>query len=615
MKEQKSEQAAVDKLEWTRETELQALRASEDRFSTAFQSSPIAMAITTMSEGRYIEVNEAFERQLGYGRSEILGRTSLELRVWPSPADRAAMIATLQRQKTVRDQSARFRTKSGSFITTLYSAGLITLEGQPCVLAAIADITAQKQAEDALRESESKYRLLAETVQSGIFIYRQDGAFCYVNPRVEAFTGYSSRELLSMSVWDLVHPDSRELVRTRSKARSSGADVPTRYEFKVSTKGGETRWVDFTATPTAFAGEPATLGTAFDITAAKRLEQKANEHASLLRTLIANSPFGILVGDKDHRVQFYNAAFRHMFRFGEDEVLGKDPDDLVGLPENTEAQDISQRVLSGETVHSKVVRRRKDGSKVNVELHAIPLIVDKVFAGCFGIYQDITERVESEAKLRDLRDRLTRVQDEERAHVARELHDNIGQRLALLAFKLIELQNAARNRAPALAEQMDASKTLLDEICADTHRLSHRLHPSQLAFVGLTSALSTFCAEFGRQNGVEIDFNHDEMPDLPSAVKTCLYRVAQEAIRNAEKHSGSRQIRLQLAARSDSVWLCVSDSGRGLRATEAESSGLGLMSMAERVRSVGGELFVRSDVDRGTSIEASVPLPGRSSLR
>ena len=162
---------------------------------------------------------------------------------------------------------------------------------------------------------------------------------------------------------------------------------------------------------------------------------------------------------------------------------------------------------------------------------------------------------------------------------------------------------------------MDASKTLLDEICADTHRLSHRLHPSQLAFVGLTSALSTFCAEFGRQNGVEIDFNHDEMPDLPSAVKTCLYRVAQEAIRNAEKHSGSRHIRLQLAARSDSVWLCVSDSGRGLRATEVESSGLGLMSMAERVRSVGGELFVRSDVDRGTSIEASVPLPARSSLR
>ena len=208
MKEQKSGTAS-DITE--RVLANRALRASEDRFSTAFHSSPIAMAITTMLEGRYIEVNEAFERQLGYGRSEILGRTSLELKFWPSPADRAAMIATLQRQKTVRDQNARFRTKSGSLITTLYSAGLITLEGQPCVLAAIADITAQKQAEDALRESESKYRLLAETVQSGIFIYRQDGAFCYVNPRVEAFTGYSSRELLSMSVWDLVHPDSREL--------------------------------------------------------------------------------------------------------------------------------------------------------------------------------------------------------------------------------------------------------------------------------------------------------------------------------------------------------------------------------------------------------------------
>ena len=97
--------------------------------------------------------------------------------------------------------------------------------------------------------------------------------------------------------------------------------------------------------------------------------------------MIANSPFGILVGDKDHRIQIYNAAFQHMFRYSGEDLLGKDPDDLVGLPENQEAREISKRVLSGETVHTKVVRRRKDGSRVNVELHAIPLMVDNAFAG------------------------------------------------------------------------------------------------------------------------------------------------------------------------------------------------------------------------------------------
>ena len=122
--------------------------------------------------------------------------------------------------------------------------------------------------------------------------------------------------------------------------------------------------------------------------------------------------------------------------------------------------------------------------------------------------------------------------------------------------------------------------------------------------------MSNFCTEFERQNNIEIVFEHDEMPDLPAAVTTCLYRVAQEAIRNAERHSGSRRIHLQLAARRDSIWLCVSDSGRGFAASDLESTaGLGLMSMAERVRSIGGELSVQSDVNRGTRVEVSVPLP------
>jgi PAS domain S-box-containing protein len=258
-----------------RELTKLALRASEERFQTAFYSSPMAMAITTLAEGRYVDVNEAFERQMGYGRTELIGHTTLELNVWPSPADRAAMITRLQRQKTLRDQNTQFRTKSGRLITTQYTVALISIAGQSCVLAAIDDITAQKQAEDALRASESKFRLLAETTMCGIFIYRRDGTFCYVNPQVEAFTGYSSEELRSRTVWDLIHPDSRDLARTRAEARWRGEAVPVRSQFKLVTRDGEARWVDYTATPTVFDGEPAILGTAFDITASKRHEQES----------------------------------------------------------------------------------------------------------------------------------------------------------------------------------------------------------------------------------------------------------------------------------------------------------------------------------------------------
>jgi len=588
----------------------QALRASEDRFATAFYASPIAKAITTVAEGRYIDVNDAFEQQMGYARSEICGRTSLELNVWRTPADREAMVTALQRQKTVRNQ-AQFRTKTGALITTIYSASLITLDGEPCILAAILDVTAQKAAEDALRESEAKFRLLAETMLSGVFIYREDGAFCYCNPQVEAFTGYSLESLRSMTVWDIVHPDFRDIVRARAQARFRGEQAPSRSEVKIATKDGTTRWIDTSARLIEFQREPAILATAVDVTDNKRNELQLKEHTTLLQTLVANSPFGIMVGGKDHRVSFSNEAFQRMFGYAADEVVGRDPDDLVGLPESSEATDISRRVISGEVVRTTTVRRRKDGRPINVELHAIPLLAENEFIGCFGIYHDITERVESEARLRALRGRLTRVQDEERSHIARELHDNIGQRLALLGLQLAELRKTANATAPDLTERLEATATLTGEVAADVERLSRRMHPSQLTYLGLTRAVSGLCEEFARQNAMTIEFDHGELPKLPPDITMCVYRVVQEAIRNAQRHSGSRRVRVELSSQADTLRLSVSDGGRGFDVAAEGSSGLGLVSMTERIRGLSGELAIRSAVDQGTRIDVSIPLPHR----
>jgi len=587
-----------------------ALKASEDRFVVAFNASPIAMAITTIEEGRYVEVNEAFERQMGYSREEICGRTSLELEVWPTPAERDAVMASLRSQRPVRDQSQQFRTSSGRLISTRYSAGLITLDGVRCVLAAIADVTAQKVAEDALRASEARFRMLAETTQSGIFIYRDDDTFAYFNPQLARFTGYSPDELLGMTIWSLVDPECRDEVRQRILARRRGETVAERSEFKIRTKTGEVRWLAVVAELIEYQGRPAIIGTGFDITDAKRAEQQAQEHTAVLQTLIANSPYAIIMGGKDHRIRFCNSAFQRIFQYTEEEVMGRDPDDLIGPPDSTEAADITARVQRGEIVHDTAVRRRKDGSRVNVEFHAVPLISDSEFVGCFGIYQDITERIRSEAKVRGLRDRLTRVQDDERAHLARELHDDIGQQLALLSIQLRQLQKEARHMPPALKTELAASISLAEKICGDTQRISHRLHPALVALLGLTKALSRLCAAFSRQTRVAIDFDHGDIPPLPPELSSCLYRVAQEALQNATKHSQSPVISVKLTADAEAIHLCVADEGRGFDRTAAEHApGLGLVSMMERTRSVGGHLSVQSAPNEGTRVEVSIPLP------
>ena len=587
-----------------------ALRASEDRFATAFYSSPIAMAITTLAEGRYVDVNEAFQRQMGYARAEIVGRTSAELRVWPSDNDRASMIAALHKHGWLRDQPQQFRTNTEALITTRYSAGLITLDDVPCVLAAIVDVTAQKSAEDALRESEAKFRMLTEMTQCGIFIYQGDGLLCYVNPQMERSTGYTAHELCTMSVLQLVHPDYREAVRARTEARLRGELVPPRYELPILTKSGEERWLDLSARTIEFQGRPAVLGSGFDVTSNKRVERQAREHTALLQALVANSPYGILVGGKDHLIQFCNAAFERIFRYSSDEVVGRDPDELIGLLDGTEATDYSARVMRGEAVHATATRRRKDGSLVEVEFHAVPLMADGEFRGCFGIYQDISERIQSEARLRALHDRLTRVQDEERAHVARELHDDIGQRLALLSIHLAQLQKQAGSAAPSIDAALDGARRLAEEICADAQRISHRLHPSQVAVLGLTRALAGLCERFVGATGAEIDFVHDDIPTLPRDVSTCLFRIAQEAIQNALKHSRSRRIVVELTSVPDAVRLRVADDGCGFDPASVEHGpGLGLVSIMERARSVGGHAVIDSGAGRGTRIDITIATP------
>jgi PAS domain S-box-containing protein len=459
------------------------LRASEGRFATAFYSSPVANAITTLAEGRYIDVNEAFERQMGYTRGEIIGRTSLELNVWPTPAHRRAMVEALQRQQVLLNQHAEFRTKAGRLITTVYSAGLVTFDGQPCVLAAILDVTAQKLAEDALRESEAKFRLLVETTRFGIFIYREDGAFCYFNPPVEVFTGHSADELRTMTVWDLVHPDFRDFVRARAQARFRGEDVPTRSELKIIAKNGEIRWLDVTARVIQYQGAPALLGTAFDIT------------------------------DRE------KAGF-----------------------------EIQRSLLLG--------------------------------------------------------------QETERKRIARELHDDISQRLALVGLTLNEAEKLSPAASPAFGAKLKALRQHVNSIAHDIHRISHNLHPSTLVDLGLVSALRGLCREFSDQRRVAVRFTGDVTSAQPSQeVAITLYRIAQEGLANVAMHSGAREARVALVERWDALHLTIVDNGVGFdTARLRRRAGLGLVSIRERARLIGADVQIMSSPESGTKIQLRVPL-------
>ena len=224
----------------------------------------------------------------------------------------------------------------------------------------------------------------------------------------------------------------------------------------------------------------------------------------------------------------------------------------------------------------------------------------------------LEEHQQAEQKLRGLSSHLVRAQEEERTRIARDLHDDVGQRLGLLAMQLETLKASSLKSKSWDLQKIDELSKLTSQISTDVRKVSHGLHPALLDLLGLTAAMAEFCKEFSRLNEIEIDFVHREVPPmLPKEVTLCLYRVAQEAVRNAQKHSGCRQVRVELTGASDSIRLRVSDSGEGFEPGSAQADRLGLVSMAERVQSLGGELLVQSRPGCGTSVEARVLLAAR----
>jgi PAS domain S-box-containing protein len=235
---------------------------------------------------------------------------------------------------------------------------------------------------------------------------------------------------------------------------------------------------------------------------------------------------------------------------------------------------------------------------------------DGTFCGYIGTCIDITERKLSEESLRSLSGRLIRAQEQERSRIARELHDDFSQRLALLSIGLGQLwkklpESEVEGRQKIL-EMLKGTK----EMSMDIHSLSHQLHSSKLEFVGLAPALKGLCKEIGENYKIEVQFNVSGSPlNISKEVELCLFRVTQEALANVIKHSRATSALVELRSNEDGVSLRIIDAGRGFDPNICKpDSGIGLVSMRERLRLVGGRLSVKSGVLRGTEIHAEVPL-------
>jgi PAS domain S-box-containing protein len=344
----------------------------------------------------------------------------------------------------------------------------------------------------------------------------------------------------------------------------------------------------------------------------KRAETSLRESEQRFRLVANSAPVMIWMSGPDKLCTFFNECWLDFTGRPFENELGNGWASGVHPKDLERCLEVYSRAFDARDNFEMEYRlRRHDGQYRWVNDVGVPRFgADGGFQGYIGSAIDVTDRKRSEEALLDMSGRLIKAHEEERARIALELHDDLSQRMALLHIGLDEFEQETHGLSANARLRLHDIARIATEVSSDIHELSHELHPSKLDSLGLVAAVGGFCREFSRQHGLQIQFVHHHVDEVISKeVTLCLFRIVQEALRNVVKHSGSGKAEVELSGHSDRMDLSVSDTGVGFDPKNTTGlAGIGLISMRERLRLVGGHLSVESQPSHGTRIRVRVPL-------
>jgi PAS domain S-box-containing protein len=335
-------------------------------------------------------------------------------------------------------------------------------------------------------------------------------------------------------------------------------------------------------------------------------EQEPLGQPALFRQLINSGDVGLVVTSPKKRWLGANNRWSEMIGFSAEELSTTDWAQLTHLDDL--APDVAQfnRLLRGQSEGYVLEKRfiRKNGEVLHAEISVKAFRDGDAGLRFTAAIVDISRWKTAECSLAEMRRRLIEAQEEERARIGRELHDDTCQRLALLAMDIERIAQSP----PDISGRLQGLRAQVDEIAEELRVLSHDLNAVNLEYLGVIAGIRSWCTDFGKRHGMLIDFDSDVQTLLPRTLGIALFRVTQESLQNALKHSGEKRVKVSLAECSNEVHLLIHDAGRGFN-IGGVIGGLGLISMRERARLIGGSLSIDSKPGHGTSIHVRAPLP------
>ncbi len=583
-------------------------------------------------EGNTTFVNPSGAQMLGWSTEEVVGRPMHALMHYckadrtPYPSDECPTNRTLQEGTTHDVEDEVFWRKDGTSFEVEYSSTPILEHGR--IIGAVVtfrDVTERKKVARLLRESTERYRRLVEVSPDAIFINR-GGRIVFVNEEgLKLFGAEHADQVLGKSPFEFIHRDDQEVVRQRIRRMlEEGARlVPLLEERYIQLDGTEVA-VEVTATRVVDGGEQAVQVVARNITERKQAEATLKQVEARYKSIFENAVEGIFQTTPDGRFLAANPALARMCGYDSPQDLMQSITDVGGqLYVAAEDRETFKRLIEqdGMVRGFEYQMYRKDRTRLWASEHARAVRDTQGRVVCYeGTIEDITERREVQAKLqetlgrlRTLSKRLESVREEERARIARELHDELGVGLTCLKIDLARVQSLLepgtntkergkiQDKVQSMIEQVDGTISAVQRIVAE-------LRPGVLDDLGLVAAIEWQCRDFERRTGIPCacETGAEDIVIAPDRA-TAVFRICQEALTNVARHAGATAVSVRLRHEGDRLWLEVQDNGRGIPPEKlSDATAFGLMGMHERVRDLQGDFQIRGEEGRGTTITMTI---------
>jgi PAS domain S-box-containing protein len=481
--------------------------------------------------------------------------------------------------------------------------------------------TSSERMINAMRESAARLSGIIQSTMDAIITVDERQNIVIFNPAAEQMFGCTAASVLGTPLEQFIPPRSREAHRRHIDQFGVTGVTTRRMGMQSEIAGvradGEEFPLEASISQVSVGGKKLFTVILRDITTRKRAEEAARESAERYQRLVELVPDAIWI-ERDDRIAFLNRACVQLL--GSDSavrVLGRSPLEFIHPDFHVVAGARRQRLAAGLETNPQMEKQivRLDGAIRDVEI-AETSFHDEGSIAFLAVLRDVTDRKRTEREVRESREQLRAlsaslqsVREEEKARIARELHDELGQALTGLKMDLAQIVSHLTPEQHAALGHANAMKSLIEGTVASVRRIATELRPLMLDDLGLLATIEWLAHDFSKRTGIPVDLTLPEAEfDVDSQLSTALFRVLQESLTNVARHAGASHVRVTLAGTERDVQLMVHDNGRGIGADlEGAPMTFGLLGMQERAGMLGGEVAVRSEPGAGTSVVMIVP--------